>query len=76
METRVPYLNISKNQYRLIGLTWGFIFAAIFHYYSAFNATDNTIVLTFFSSAFALKAVIGMAIGMVVSCFGLRFLNK
>jgi hypothetical protein len=76
MEERVPYMTVSKKQYLLIGLTWGFIFAAIFHYYANFDAANNTIVLTFFSSAFVLKALIGMAIGYVVSCFGLRFLNK
>ncbi len=76
MEARVPYMTISKKQYMLIGLTWGFIFAAIFHYFTDFDAVNNTIVLTFFSSAFAIKALIGMAIGYVVSCFGLRFLNS
>jgi uncharacterized integral membrane protein len=76
METKVSYLNISKKQYMLIGLTWGFIFAAIFHFFAAFNQNQNSIVLTFFSSQFLIKAIIGMLIGYVVSCYGLRFLNK
>jgi len=76
MEARVPYMTISKKQYMLIGLTWGFIFAAIFHYYSSFDAVNNTIVLTFFSSAFIIKALIGIAIGYIVSYFGFRFLNS
>jgi len=76
METRVPFLNISDKQYLLIGITWGFIFAAIFHYYAAFGAQKDSIVLTFFSTAFLIKAIIGMAIGFVVSYFGIRFLNR
>jgi len=76
MEAKVPYLNISKKQYMLIGLTWGFIFTAIFHYYTSFDAVNNPIVPTFFSSVFAIKALVGMAIGYAISCFGLRLLNK
>lgn len=76
METRVPYLNISKKQYMLIGITWGFIFASIFHYYSVFDAQTNPIFKTFVNGAFALKAITGMLIGFLVSYYGLRFLNK
>ena len=76
METRVPFLNISDKQYMLIGLTWGFIFAAIFQYYKYFGATQDSIVFTFFSSTFLLNAIIGMGVGFVVSYFGLRYLNR
>ena len=76
MKTSVPFLNISDKQYWLMGITWGFIFAAIFHYHAAFTENQNSIVLTFFSSAFLIKALIGMATGFVISYFGLRYLNK
>ena len=76
METRVPFLNISDKQYMLIGLTWGFIFAAIFQFYKYFETVQNSIVFTFFNGTFLLNAVIGMVVGFIVSYFGLRYLNK
>jgi len=76
METRVSYLNISNKQYILIGITWGFIFASIFHYYSVFDAQANPIFLTFMNAAFVLKAIVGMIVGFVISYYGLRYLNK
>ncbi len=76
METKVPFLNISDKQYKLIGLTWGFIFAAIFHYYQFFDQEQQSIVLTYFSSSFAVKAVIGMITGYLVSFYILRWINR
>ena len=76
MEARVPYLNISDKQYKLIGLTWGFIFAAIFHYYKVFDQEAYSIVLTFISTDFLLKAVFGMVIGYLVSYYGFRKINR
>ncbi len=76
MESKVPYLNISDKQYRLIGLTWGLIIAAIFHYYHTFTANQNSIVLTFFSTAFLIKAVIGMVVGYVLNCYVFRYINR
>ena len=76
MDTKVPYLNISDKQYKLIGITWGFIFASMFHYYQTFEANQNSIVLTFFSVDFAIKALIYMVAGYIISYYGLRKLNS
>ncbi len=76
MEARVPYLNITDKQYKLIGITWGFIFTALFHYYSVFDHVNYSIVRTFISGDFALKAVLGMIAGYVISYYILRYINK
>ena len=76
MDTKVPYLNISDKQYKLIGITWGFIFASMFHYYQTFEANHNSIVLTFLSVDFAFKALIYMVAGYIISYYGLRKLNR
>ncbi len=76
METRVPYLNISDKQYKLIGLTWGLIFAAIFHYYKVFDQESYSIVRTFISTDFLLKAVFSMAVGYFISYYGFKKINK
>jgi len=76
MDAKVPYLNISDKQYRLIGITWGLILAAFFHYYHNFSENQNSIVLTFFSSSFAIHAIIGMISGYILSCFVFRYINK
>jgi len=76
METRVPYLNISDTQYKLIGITWGFIFTAFFHYYMVFDQMERSIVKTFISGDFALKAVLGMVAGYIISYYILRYINR
>ncbi len=76
MDSKVPYLNITDKQYKLIGLTWGFIFTAIFHYYKSFEQTQNSIVRTFVSGDFALKAVLGMLVGYLISYYVLRYINR
>jgi len=76
MEARVPFLNISDKQYKLIGITWGFIFTAFYHYYKFFDKVEYSIVKTFISGDFALKAVIGMAIGYIISYYILRYINR
>jgi uncharacterized membrane protein YidH (DUF202 family) len=76
MEAKVPFLNISDKQYKLIGITWGFIFVAIFHYYQYFEQQQNSIVLTYFNSGFIIKAVIGMIVGYLVSFYILRWINR
>ena len=76
MEARVSYLNITDKQYKLIGITWGFIFTAFYHYYSAFDQEKYSIVKTFISGDFALKAVLGMIAGYVISYYILRYINK
>jgi len=76
MEMRVPYLNITDKQYKLIGLTWGFIFTAFFHYYHTFDKVENSIVKTFISGDFAVKALLGMIVGYVISYYILRYINK
>jgi hypothetical protein len=76
MESKVPYLNITDKQYKLIGITWGFIFTAFFHYYHTFDKVQYSIVKTFLSGDFALKAVLGMLTGYIVSYYILRYINK
>ena len=75
MDSNVPYLNISDIQYKLIGITWGLIFTAFYHYYTTFGETYS-IVRTFCSGEFAVKALIGMAIGYFVSYYILRWINS
>ena len=76
MEFRVPYLNITDKQYKLIGITWGFIFVAFLHFYQSFDKMQYSIVKTFISGDFALKALIGMVLGYIVSYYILRYINK
>ncbi len=76
MEARVPYLNISDKQYKLIGITWGFIFTAFFHYYQVFDNVNQSIVHTFISTDFAIKAIIGMVLGYLISFCILRYINR
>ncbi len=76
MKTSVPYLNISDKQYKLIGITWGFIFTAFFHYYHVFDKVQDSIVRTFLTGDFALKAVLGMILGYVISYYILRYNNR
>ncbi len=75
MEAHVPYLDISDKQYRLIGITWGFIFTAFYHYYTTFGET-HSIVRTFISGDFAVKAMVGMALGYFISYYILHWINK
>ncbi len=76
MKTSVPYLNISDKQYKLIGITWGFILTAFFHYYHVFDKVQDSIVRTFLTGDFALKAVLGMILGYVISYYILRYNNR
>jgi len=76
METRVPYLNITDKQYKLIGITWGFIFMAFYHYYTTFDKVNYSIVKTFISGDFAIKALLGMIAGYVISYYILRYINR
>ncbi|GEM_PF-3076438 len=76
METKVPYLNITDKQYIMIGVVWGLIFAAMYHFYANFELSLYSIVLTFFSMSFLFHALIGVAIGFILSYFGLRYLNR
>jgi len=75
MESNVPYLNISDLQYKLIGITWGFFFTAFYHYYKVFGETYS-IVRTFCSGDFAVKALVGMALGYFVSYYIIRPINS
>jgi hypothetical protein len=75
MDSNVPYLHITDKQYRLIGITWGFIFTAFYHYYTTFGETYS-IVRTFLSGDFAVKAMIGMLLGYLVSYYILRWINS
>jgi len=76
MDTKVPFLNITDLQYKLIGITWGLIFTAIFHYYTAFEQMSYSIVKTFVSFDFAIKALVGMLVGYVFSYYVLRKINQ
>ncbi len=76
MDAKIPYLNITDKQYKLIGITWGFIFTAFFHYYHTFDKVQYSIVKTFISGDFALKATLGMIAGYVISYYILRYINK
>ncbi len=76
MEAKVPYLNITDKQYKLIGITWGFIFTAFYHYYMVFDKVAYSIVKTFISGDFVLKAVLGMLVGYIFSYYVLRYINK
>jgi len=76
MDAKVPYLNITDKQYKLIGITWGFILMSFFHYYSTFDKVENSIVKTFISGDFALKALLSMIAGYIISYYILRKINK
>jgi len=76
METKVNFLNISDKQYKLIGLTWGLIFTAFFHFYYTFDKADHSIVKTFISTDFLLKAVSGMVLGYLISFYIIRKINR
>ncbi len=76
MKTNVPYLNISDKQYQLIGITWGLIIAALFHFYKVFDQAEFSIVRTFFSTEFLLMAGAYMIIGYLVSYYGFRIINR
>ncbi len=76
MEAKVPYLHITDKQYKLIGLTWGFIFTAFFHYYHTFDKVGHSIVRTFISTDFAINALTGMITGYIISYYILRYINK
>lgn len=76
MKATVPYLNISNKQYKLIGITWGFIFTAMFHFYKYFDQELYSIVKTFVTIDFLQKAVFGMVIGYFVSYYLFRYINR
>ncbi len=76
METKVNFLNISDKQYKLIGITWGFLLTAFFHFYYTFDKASYSIVRTFISTDFLLKAIAGMVIGYLFSFYILRKINR